>query len=158
MLRLRLVAKRPGTSAHCTSRPKAAFAALLLTVSCAALAEDPPKAAYPDYPSETPEKFAPVTDSYDYTSRDLMIAMRDGVKLHTIIVIPKGASHAGMLLTRTPYNAKELTSHPVTPPRVADPAPPPPARSRILIADDNRDSADTARSGSKGKTVRAVRG
>ena len=40
-----------------------------------------------------------------------MIAMRDGVKLHTIILVPKGASHAPILLTRTPYNANELTSH-----------------------------------------------
>ncbi len=40
-----------------------------------------------------------------------MIAMRDGVKLHTVILVPKGASHAPILLTRTPYNANELTSH-----------------------------------------------
>ncbi len=31
--------------------------------------------------------------------------MRDGVKLHTVIVIPRGASHAPILLTRTPYDA-----------------------------------------------------
>ena len=37
--------------------------------------------------------------------------MRDGVKLHAIVMVPKGASHAGMLLTRTPYEAKTLTSH-----------------------------------------------
>ena len=77
--------------------------ALLGTMSFTVLAEDAPKALYPDYPSETPNKFEPVTDSYDYTLRDVMIAMRDGVKLHTIILVPKGAAHAGMLLTRTPY-------------------------------------------------------
>ena len=33
------------------------------------------------------------------------------MKLHTIILVPKGASHAGMLLTRTPHDAKALTSH-----------------------------------------------
>ena len=85
---------------------KPALAALLLTISYAVPADDPPQAAYPNYPSETPQKFAPATDSYDYTSRDVMIAMRDGVKLHTIILIPRGATHAGMLLTRTPYSAK----------------------------------------------------
>jgi putative CocE/NonD family hydrolase len=85
--------------------------ALPLTMSCAVLAEVPPSAAYPNYPSETPEKFTPVTESYDYVSRDVMVAMRDGVKLHTIILIPKGATHAGILFTRTPYEAKELTSH-----------------------------------------------
>jgi uncharacterized protein len=34
-----------------------------------------------------------------------MIPMRDGVKLHTVIVLPKGAKNAPILLTRTPYNA-----------------------------------------------------
>ena len=62
-------------------------------------------------PSETPEKLMPVTDSFDYTKRDVMIPMRDGVKLHTIILIPKGAKNAPILLTRTPYNASSLTSH-----------------------------------------------
>ena len=33
--------------------------------------------------------------------------MRDGVKLKTFILVPKGASGAPMLLTRTPYNASE---------------------------------------------------
>jgi putative CocE/NonD family hydrolase len=87
------------------------FAALLLTISGGLLAEDAPKPLYPQYPSETPDKFTPVTDSYDYDLRDVMIPMRDGVKLHTIILVPKGAANAGMLLTRTPYEAKRLTSH-----------------------------------------------
>jgi putative CocE/NonD family hydrolase len=90
---------------------KPLLVALLLTMSCAVQADDTPKPLYPNYPSETPEKFVPVTDSYDYTLRDVMIAMRDSVKLHTVILVPKGATHAGMLLTRTPYNAKDLTSH-----------------------------------------------
>jgi len=88
-----------------------ALIVLLLAMSAGATADQPPTPRYPDYPSETPDKFAPVTDSYDYLSREVMIAMRDGVKLHTVILIPKGAAHAGMLLTRTPYNAAELTSH-----------------------------------------------
>jgi uncharacterized protein len=62
-------------------------------------------------PSETPEKLQPVTDSFDYVKRDVMIPMRDGVKLHTVILIPKGAKNAPILLTRTPYNASALTSH-----------------------------------------------
>ena len=40
-----------------------------------------------------------------------MIPMRDGVKLHTVILIPKGVKGAPILLTRTPYSAIELTSH-----------------------------------------------
>ena len=90
---------------------KSSIGVLLLTASCVLLADEVPKALYPQYPSETPDKFTPVTDSYDYNLRDVMIPMRDGVKLHTIILVPKGAAHAGMLLTRTPYDAKALTSH-----------------------------------------------
>src|SRR5687768_10598696 len=56
-------------------------------------------------PSETPEKFVPSTESFDFEKRDVMIPMRDGVKLKTFILIPKGARNAPMLMTRTPYNA-----------------------------------------------------
>jgi len=69
------------------------------------------KKGYPDLPSETPASFQPVTDSFDYIRRDVMIPMRDGVRLHTVILVPRGASRAPILLTRTPYNANELTSH-----------------------------------------------
>jgi len=62
-------------------------------------------------PSEMPAQLKPVTDTFDYTRREVMIPMRDGVKLHTVILIPKGAKNAPILLTRTPYNASELTSH-----------------------------------------------
>ncbi len=66
---------------------------------------------YPDFPSETPEKFKPATETWDYSRRTEMIPMRDGVKLHTVILIPKGAKSAPILLTRTPYDADGLTSH-----------------------------------------------
>jgi putative CocE/NonD family hydrolase len=85
--------------------------ALVLVASSGLRAEDAPKPLYPQYPSETPSHFSPVTDSWEYDLRDVMIPMRDAVKLHTIIMVPKGASHVGMLLTRTPYEAKELTGH-----------------------------------------------
>jgi uncharacterized protein len=62
-------------------------------------------------PSETPEKFQPVASSFDYVKRDVMIPMRDGVKLHTVILVPKGAKNAPVLLTRTPYSANVQTSH-----------------------------------------------
>jgi predicted acyl esterase len=42
-----------------------------------------------------------------YVKREVMIPMRDGVRLHTVIVIPKGAKDAPMVLTRTPYNASK---------------------------------------------------
>src|SRR6266566_7567092 len=62
-------------------------------------------------PSETPQEFKPTNDGFEYTRRDVMIPMRDGVKLHTVIIVPKGSKRAPILLTRTPYNATELTSH-----------------------------------------------
>ena len=65
----------------------------------------------PSLPSEMPQHLQPVTDSFDYIKRDVMIPMRDGVRLHTVIVIPKGAKHAPILLTRTPYSATAQTSH-----------------------------------------------
>jgi uncharacterized protein len=62
-------------------------------------------------PTEIPDNLKTVVDGFDYTRREAMIAMRDGVKLHTVILIPKGAAHAPILLTRTPYSADELTTH-----------------------------------------------
>jgi putative CocE/NonD family hydrolase len=66
---------------------------------------------YPNYPSETPPKFQPKTGSFDYVRRVEMIPMRDGVKLHTVILVPKGAKNAPILLTRTPYDADHQTSN-----------------------------------------------
>jgi len=60
---------------------------------------------YPDYPSETPSSFTPTYDGWDYIRREAEIPMRDGVKLHTVIALPKGAARAPILFTRTPYNA-----------------------------------------------------
>ena len=62
-------------------------------------------------PSETPDKFKTTDHGFDYIRRDVMIPMRDGVKLHAVILVPKGAKGAPILLTRTPYNATALTSH-----------------------------------------------
>ena len=70
---------------------------------------------YPGLPSETPADFKPATGSFEYTRSDVMIPMRDGVKLHTVILVPKGASHAPILLTRTPYDATALTTHAQSP-------------------------------------------
>jgi len=56
---------------------------------------------------DIPPKYEPATASYDYVKRDLMIPMRDGVKLHTVLVIPRGAKNAPIILTRTPYEASK---------------------------------------------------
>ncbi len=54
---------------------------------------------------DIPAKFTPPTAANDYVKREVMIPMRDGTKLYTVIVIPKGATNAPIVLTRTPYNS-----------------------------------------------------
>jgi uncharacterized protein len=89
--------------------PTLLFAVVLFAGSAAAQA--PPSSNSNTLPSEMPAQLEPITDSFDYTRREVMIPMRDGTKLHTVILIPKGAKNAPILLTRTPYNATDLTSH-----------------------------------------------
>ena len=55
--------------------------------------------------SDIPPQFDAPKPGYDYVKRIEMIPMRDGVRLYTVIVIPKGAARAPIVLTRTPYNA-----------------------------------------------------
>src|SRR5260370_23621008 len=62
--------------------------------------------------NDIPKAFAVPVAGYDYVKREVMIPMRDGVKLHTVIMVPRGADHAPILLTRTPYNAlKRVARH-----------------------------------------------
>ncbi len=63
----------------------------------------------PAQKADIPPSFSVPTADYDYVKREVMIPMRDGVKLHTIIIIPKGAKDAPILLSRTPYNASKRT-------------------------------------------------
>jgi putative CocE/NonD family hydrolase len=88
-----------------------------LAVVPAARTQNPPRrpapapAPAPGLPSETPPRFTPTDDGFDFERRDVMIPMRDGVRLHTVILVPRGAANAPILLTRTPYSATALTSH-----------------------------------------------
>jgi predicted acyl esterase len=59
---------------------------------------------------DIPTKFEPVKALYDFEKREVMIPMRDGVKLFTVIVIPKGASRAPIILDRTPYSAAKFAT------------------------------------------------
>src|SRR5947207_12884025 len=83
----------------------------LLLFAEAIAAQAPPPSTPTTLPNETPTQINPVTDSFNYARRDVMIPMRVGVKLHTVILVPKGAKNAPILLTRTPYDATDLTSH-----------------------------------------------
>jgi putative CocE/NonD family hydrolase len=88
---------------------KIAMLGLLILVQAAWGQTSPAK--YPEFPSETPATLQTPTADFDYVRRVVMIPMRDGVKLHTVILVPKGAKGAPILLTRTPYDADALTTH-----------------------------------------------
>ena len=89
--------------------PFVVFVSLLST--CITSAQTPSAPLYPNYPSETPANFQPPTYGMDFDRREVMIPMRDGVKLHTVILVPHGAKHEAILLTRTPYSADVLTTN-----------------------------------------------
>ncbi|MDR3525871.1 MAG: CocE/NonD family hydrolase [Rhizomicrobium sp.] len=82
-----------------------ALSLLLAALAAPALAE----------PAVTPDMLQKGTDiaanwqqphpGYDYELHAVMIPMRDGVKLYTLLYIPKGAKGLPILLERTPYNA-----------------------------------------------------
>jgi uncharacterized protein len=73
--------------------------------------QTPASSAQTGLASETPAQLNVVTASFDYARRIVMIPMRDGTNLHTVILVPKGAKNAPILLTRTPYDADSLTTH-----------------------------------------------
>src|SRR3546814_20885128 len=83
----------------------------------------------PDTP-DIPPQFGAPTGSYDYEKREVMIPMRDGVELFTVIVVPKGAKDAPIVLSRPPYNAAGRTSR-MAAPRVPDLLPPSSAGRRV---------------------------
>jgi predicted acyl esterase len=64
---------------------------------------------------DIPKTFTIPDTGYDYVKRVVMIPMRDGVRLHTVILIPKGAKDAPMVLTRTPYNASKRAERNASP-------------------------------------------
>jgi putative CocE/NonD family hydrolase len=77
----------------------------------------PATAADPTPSGDIPADFHTPTGQDDYVERDVMIPMRDGAKLYTVIIIPKGAVRAPMILARTPYSAGKFTSHAASPHR-----------------------------------------
>ena len=71
---------------------KTSLAALVLALLATSpvVTQSPPRSAASALPADMPDQLRPVTDTFDYVKRVVMIPMRDGVKLHTIILIPKG--------------------------------------------------------------------
>ena len=81
---------------------------LLLTMLCSA---GPAYAQPAKLDSEMPAAFKPREEGFDYGARHVDIPMRDGVKLHAVILVPAGAHRAPILLTRTPYDAETLAGN-----------------------------------------------
>jgi putative CocE/NonD family hydrolase len=76
--------------------------ALALGACGTGVAQTPPPAG-----GDIPATFHEVTAPFDFEVRRVDIPMRDGVKLHTVIVVPKGAHGYPILLDRTPYDAEK---------------------------------------------------
>ena len=89
-----------------------AAAALACSLAVAAVAQQSSQVT-PDMVqtgSDIPKDWQQPEGNFDYTRKEVMIPMRDGVKLHTVILIPKGAHDLPMLLERTPYDATSTNS------------------------------------------------
>ncbi|MFD1612085.1 CocE/NonD family hydrolase [Sphingomonas tabacisoli] len=82
---------------------KALLLATLALAPLAASAQTPPM-----MPDTVPE-YERVRPQADYIRREVMIPMRDGVKLYTVIVMRKGMKNGPILLSRTPYDASAAT-------------------------------------------------
>ncbi|HET9510274.1 MAG TPA: CocE/NonD family hydrolase [Sphingomonas sp.] len=80
----------------------------LILLAATAVVAITPLAAQQQQPApagDIPTKYEVPKTGYDYDKRVVMVPMRDGTKLYTVIVVPKGATNAPIVLTRTPYNA-----------------------------------------------------
>jgi len=89
---------------------RVAAGVLLLAAGKGGIAQQQAQGQPADLPSDIPQKLTPPAEAFDFVKRDVMIPMRDGVKLHTVILVPKGAHGAPMLLTRTPYGASKASA------------------------------------------------
>jgi hypothetical protein len=94
---------------------------------------------------ERPAKLRPATEGWNYERRVVDISMRDGVKLHTVMLVPTGAKNAPILLTRTPYNAEALTENV-------------PSGNLIAALDGYDNAADVIVAGGYIRVVQDVRG
>ena len=76
---------------------------------------DIPKAFHGNVPAippggDIPSRFTPQRSQFQYVRRELMIPMRDGTKLYTVLILPRGAGKFPIMLDRTPYSADKATS------------------------------------------------
>ncbi|MDE8652589.1 CocE/NonD family hydrolase [Novosphingobium album (ex Liu et al. 2023)] len=86
---------------------------LLIGAAClAALASAASLGAAPTDPmtNDQVKEYDWVRPQADYVRREVMVPMRDGTKLFTVIVFRKGTKDGPILLSRTPYDAYKATS------------------------------------------------
>jgi len=88
---------------------KSAAALLACLVSVPLLAQ-PVSAPIDPMANDKVASYEWVRPAADYVRREVMIPMRDGTKLFTVIVYRKGTTGAPILLSRTPYDATNATS------------------------------------------------
>jgi uncharacterized protein len=62
-------------------------------------------------PSDIVADFKPPVGERDYLEREVMIPMRDGVRLRAVIAMRKGVTRGPLLLERTPYGADAVAFH-----------------------------------------------
>lgn len=88
---------------------KLSIAVAMISASLARATPTPPMT--PDIPPS----FTPAAGVANFERREVMIPMRDGVKLKTFVIVPRGAKRAPIVLSRTPYNAAKRAELAATP-------------------------------------------
>jgi putative CocE/NonD family hydrolase len=73
------------------------------------LAAAPPPAAVTAMTPDVVASYDQVRPWADFVRREVMVPMRDGTKLYTVIVFKKGTTGGPILLSRTPYDAHGST-------------------------------------------------
>jgi predicted acyl esterase len=98
----------PMREQHAPARATALVGFLLAAATIAAT--PPPTPAVTPMTPDVVASYDSVRSQADYTRRGVMIPMRDGLKLYTVIFMKKGTRNAPILLSRTPYDVKESTA------------------------------------------------
>lgn len=89
---------------------KASLAVLIAaTIACGDASAAQDQARVTPMTPDVVDRYEQVLPAADYVRREVMVPMRDGVKLFTVIVMKKGTARAPMLLSRTPYDASGQT-------------------------------------------------
>ncbi|GHC94363.1 CocE/NonD family hydrolase [Novosphingobium pokkalii] len=92
---------------------------LTLALAAPALAQGAASAPVTPMTPDVIAHFDQVLPSADFIRREVMVPMRDGTKLYTVIVMKKGTKGGPILLSRTPYDAYGST-HRVASQRIVD--------------------------------------